>query len=99
MELSRALLLLEFGVALAHITFQINGLGASPLVLAAVMPGPSPMAAGADSHGIDWTRLITSASGRTVPVESPMTTSDGYFRNLVGPGKLPPITSFTSSPA
>ena len=84
---------------LAHITFQINDLGASPLVLAAVMPDPSPIATGADAHGIDWTRLITSASGRTVPVESPMTTSDGYFRNLVGPGKLPPIASFTSSPA
>jgi len=84
---------------LAHITFQINGLGASPLVLAAAMADPSPRATGSDGNGLDWTRLISSASGSTIPVETLMTTSDGYFRNVVGPGMLPPIASFTWSPS
>jgi PKD repeat protein len=83
---------------LFHVTFKVNGLGASPLVLAAAVPDPSNFAFGADGHRPDWTRLITTTSTSTNPVESNVTTADGYFRNVAGPTSLPPVASFNWSP-
>jgi PKD domain/Cohesin domain len=83
---------------LFHVTFSINGYGASPLVLAAAVPDPAQSAQGADGNIPDWTRLVVSSSTTTTPVESNVTTTDGYFRNVLGPTRLPPVASFNWSP-
>jgi hypothetical protein len=85
---------------LLHLTFRVNVLGASPLVLAAAaIPSPrSTNAKGADGNTPDWTRLIASTSTSTNFVQSNVTTVDGYFRNVAGLTNLSPVASFNWSP-
>jgi len=84
---------------LTHITFGVNGLGASPLALAAATPNPSSRAQSPGAKKPDWTLLVvTDPNSGTTSVGSPLTTSDGDFRNTAGPGKLPPVASFTWFP-
>jgi hypothetical protein len=79
--------------ALAHINFQVKGLGVSPLVLAAGTAGPAIGRAGsADGLQPDWTRLAF----RATPID--VSTSDGYFKNVAGPTKFGPVASFIFSP-
>lgn len=84
------------GGTLVHITFRVTGLGASPLALATVAPDPSEMAQSSDGRKPNWTRLIVSNQYSTFPVESPLTTSDGYFTNVLS--RLGPVASFSSTP-
>lgn len=83
---------------LFHITFRIDGFGASPLVVAASNPDPGQDAQGADGNVPNWTRLIVTTA-TTNPVETNVTTADGYFRNVIGPTRLPPLASFTFEPS
>ncbi|TMI12582.1 PKD domain-containing protein [Candidatus Bathyarchaeota archaeon] len=83
---------------LFHVTFSVNGYGASPLVLAAAVPDPAQSAQGADGYTPNWTRLVVSTSTSTNPVETNVTTTDGYFRNVIGPTRLPPVALFNWSP-
>jgi hypothetical protein len=83
---------------LVHITFRVKAFGASPLALAAVSPDVSGSATSPVGGKPNWTRLIVSTQSSTNYVETPITTSDGYFRNVAGPQNLPPIALFTWTP-
>jgi PKD repeat protein len=78
---------------LAHINFQVKGLGISPLVLAAGTAVPSNRAGSADGLHPDWTRLVF----QTTPID--VSTSDGYFKNVAGPTKFGPVASFVFFPS
>lgn len=68
---------------LAHINFQVTGLGASPLTLAAGLEQPSTFAQ-------TWTRLVLG----TTAIDT--TTIDGYFKNVTD--NQGPIARFTITP-
>ncbi|HZY47042.1 MAG TPA: cohesin domain-containing protein, partial [Candidatus Bathyarchaeia archaeon] len=73
---------------LVFLTFNIKGLGVSPLVLAA---GTCCPAEGMGATEGDWTRLVLGHHFIDV------STSDGYFQNNLE-GKLGPVAKFTFSP-
>src|SRR4029077_9188442 len=76
---------------LVYFTFNINGLGVSPFVLAA---GTSHPAEGTGATQTNWTRLVSAG------VLIDVSTSNGYFQNIQDiPAKLGPVASFTFSPA
>jgi len=68
---------------LAHITFNVTGIGVSPIVLAAPTTNPSFWAQ-------SWTELVLGASAIDIR------TADGYFRNV--PEDSGPVATFTVSP-
>jgi hypothetical protein len=78
---------------LTHINFKVNGLGVSPLTLAAGTAVPSNRAGSADGLQPDWTRLVF----RNTPID--VSTSDGYFKNVAGPNRFGPVASFVFAPS
>jgi len=76
---------------LAHITFKVLTLGVSPLALAQGTSNPSFSGASSGCGGINWTRLVSPGN-----VFVDVSTSDGYFSNVVG--KLGPVARFTYTP-
>ncbi len=70
---------------LVHVTFNVVGVGVSPVVLAAGTARPSTFA-----QQNAWTRLVLGST----PIDT--TTADGYFKN--DPVHLGPVPSFTFAP-
>ena len=82
---------------LANIVFNITGTGVSPLTLAAGMTTPSTFAQDARGQKPVYTDLVeTTAAGQTYFIG--IDTSDGYFTNVAGTGKLGPVAKFTTFP-
>src|SRR2546425_1331219 len=71
---------------LVHVTFNVVGVGVSPLVLAAGTATPSAFA-----QLTAWTRIVFGST----PID--VATTDGYFKN--DPVRLGPVASFTLTPA
>lgn len=85
-----------FGV-LALLTFNIHGSGVSPFALAAGMI-PSSSARDQNGRKPDYTDLVnTDSSGHSYYIS--VGTSDGYFTNIAGTGKLGPEAGFTFTPS
>jgi len=81
---------------LTNIVFNITGTGVSPLTLATGMI-PSSFDFDANGQRPDSTDLAeTNSAGQTFYIG--VMTSDGYFTNVAGTGKLGPVSNFTFSP-